>query len=133
MCVHLWNKTYFSINGVSTLSICSMTLCVFSGCWLSMSPNVCTPDSCMEDTNKITLKFTYRPTKAKRTICISDYMQSTFFLVGKFPKTEADDQCSSITKGNIYYMKHKCKQPFTTVVDWPEIWCLKIKLSMNKA
>ncbi len=35
-----------------------------------------------------------------------------------------DDQCSSITKGSIYFMKRTYIQPATTVVDWPEIWCL---------
>ena len=39
-------------------------------------------------------------------------------------KKLADDQCSSITKGSIYHIKHMYTQPFTTVVDWPEIWWL---------
>ncbi len=57
-------------------------------------------------------------------MCISDYMQTTFFNRGRFLKKLADDQCFSITKGSIYYIKHMYIQPnlFTTVVDWPEIW-----------
>ncbi len=49
---------------------------------------------------------------------------STFFYLRRFLKKLADDQCSLITKAvstmwNIMYI-----QPFTTVVDWPEIGCL---------
>ncbi len=40
-------------------------------------------------------------------------------------KKLADDQRSSITKGSIYHIKHMYIQPFTTVVDWPEIRCLR--------
>ncbi len=35
-----------------------------------------------------------------------------------------DDQCSSMTKGSIYYINHMYIQPFTAVVDQPEIGCL---------
>ena len=31
-------------------------------------------------------------------MCISDYIQTKFFYLGRFPKKLADDQCSSITK-----------------------------------
>ena len=57
-------------------------------------------------------------------MCILDGMQSTFFCLGKFLKKLADSQCSSITKGSIYYIKHMYIQPFSMEVDWPEIWCL---------
>ncbi len=59
------------------------------------------------------------PPIKKRSICISDFMQTTFLYLGKFLKKLADDQCSSITKGSIYRINH-----ITTVVDWPEIRCL---------
>ncbi len=39
-------------------------------------------------------------------------------------KKLADDQFSSITKGSIYHIKRMYIEPFTTVVDWPEIRCL---------
>ena len=35
-------------------------------------------------------------------MCISDYIQTTFFYPGRFFKKLADDQCSSITKGSMY-------------------------------
>ena len=46
-------------------------------------------------------------------MCISDYMQTTFFYLGRFIKKLADDQCSSITKVSIYHIKHMSIQPFT--------------------
>ena len=52
-------------------------------------------------------------------------MQTTSFYLGRFLKKLADDQCSSITKGSIYHINHMYIQPFTTVVDWPEIRCLR--------
>ncbi len=48
-------------------------------------------------------------------------MQTTFFSLGRFLKKLADDQCSSITKGSIYHIKHIDIQPFIMGVDWPEI------------
>ncbi len=57
-------------------------------------------------------------------MCVSNYMQTTVFYLGRFLKQIADDQCSSITKGNIYHIKHMSIQPFTMGVDWPEIGCL---------
>ena len=48
------------------------------------------------------------------------YHASYFLLLKKL----ADDQCSSITKGSIYHINHMNIQPFITVVDWPETWCL---------
>ncbi len=50
-------------------------------------------------------------------------MQTTFFYIERFLKKLADDQNSSINKGSIYQIKHMYIQPFTTVVDRPEIWC----------
>ncbi len=41
-------------------------------------------------------------------------------------KKWAEDQCSSRTKGSIYYIKLHI-QPFTTVVDWPEIYCVLVR------
>ncbi len=58
------------------------------------------------------------PTKYKRSICISDFLQTTFFYLGRFLKNLADDQCPSITKDidSIYLIKHMYIQHFTTVV-----------------
>ncbi len=47
--------------------------------------------------------------------------QTTFFYLGRFLNKLADDHCSSITKGSIYYIKHMYIQPFTTIVDCPEM------------
>ncbi len=48
-----------------------------------------------------------------------------FLLPWKFLKKLTDNQCSSITKDSIYHiMKHMYIQPFTIVVDWPDIGCL---------
>ncbi len=55
------------------------------------------------------------------------FMETTFFYRGRFPKKVADDQCSSITKGSIYHIKHTYIQSFTTVptvMDLREICCL---------
>ncbi len=46
------------------------------------------------------------PHQVKRSICISDFMQTTFFYFERFLKKLADDQNSSITKGSIYHIKH---------------------------
>ena len=61
------------------------------------------------------------PTKKKHSMCISKYMQTTFFYLGKFLKKSTDDQCSPRTKDSIYHIKHMSIQPFTMGVDWPEI------------
>ncbi len=55
-------------------------------------------------------------------MCILDHMKNTF--LGKLLKKLADDQCSSITKGSIYHIKHRYIQPFSMEVDLPEIWSL---------
>ena len=65
------------------------------------------------------------PQSKNSIMCILDHMQSTFLCCGKFMKNLADDQCSSVTKGNIYYIKHMYIHPFSKEVDWPENWCLK--------
>ncbi len=49
------------------------------------------------------------------------YVQTTFFYHGRFQKKLADNQCSPITEGGIYYMSI---QPFTMIVNWPEIGSL---------
>ncbi len=46
------------------------------------------------------------------------------FYLDRFLKKLADDQCSSITKGSIYHIKHMYMQLFRMEVDWPEIGCL---------
>ena len=61
-------------------------------------------------------------TKWKRSICISDFMQTTFFYLERFQKNLADNLCSSIMNGNIYYMKTMSIQAFSVKVDSPEIW-----------
>ncbi len=45
-------------------------------------------------------------------MCILDHMQTAFFYLGRFLKQIADDQCSSITKSNIYHMKHNVHTNF---------------------
>ncbi len=45
------------------------------------------------------------PTKKKLSTCISDYTNLLSFTLGRFLSNLADDQCS-ISKGNIYYIKH---------------------------
>ena len=50
-------------------------------------------------------------------MCISDYMQTTFFYLGRFLKKLADDQCFLISKGSIDHIKHMSIQPFTMDVD----------------
>ncbi len=54
---------------------------------------------------------------APLSICIPDYMQSTFFYLGRFLKKLSDDQCSSITKGSIYHIKHMYIDLFITLAD----------------
>ena len=56
-------------------------------------------------------------TKQKHSMCISDYMQTTVFNLGRFLKKLADDRCSSITKGSIYHIKPMFIQPFTMDID----------------
>ncbi len=61
------------------------------------------------------------PHKVKTQYLHFNFMQTTFFYLERFLKKLAEDQCSFITKGSIYHIKHMYIQPFTTVVDWPEI------------
>ncbi len=49
---------------------------------------------------------------------------ATIHCLDRFLKKLADDQCSSITIKSINCIKQNNIQPFTTVVDWPEIWRL---------
>ena len=65
----------------------------------------------------------YTAPQSENAVCVnSDYMQITFFHLGIFLKKLADDQCSSITEGIIYHIKHNVSiQPFTIEIDWPEI------------
>ncbi len=49
-------------------------------------------------------------------------LHTNYFLwTWRFLKKLTDDQCSSITKGSIYHIKHRSIQPFSMGVDWPEI------------
>ena len=43
--------------------------------------------------------------------------KTNFFYLGRFLKNLADDQCSSITKGRIYHIKHMTIQPSTIEVN----------------
>ncbi len=45
-------------------------------------------------------------------MCISDYMQNTFFYLERFLMNLADDQYSSRTKGSIYYIKRNVYTTF---------------------
>ena len=58
--------------------------------------------------------------QSKNAVCVFytvDHTQSASFCLGKFLKKFADDQCSSITKGSMYYIKHMYVQPFSMEVD----------------
>ena len=57
-------------------------------------------------------------------MCILDYIQNTFFYLGRFLKKLADDQYSSIIKDSIYHIKLISIQPFTMAVDWHGTGCL---------
>ena len=61
--------------------------------------------------------------QSKNAVCIyiSDYIQNTFFYLGRFLKKLADNQCSPITKGSIYLIKHTSIKPFTMGKDLVEI------------
>ncbi len=50
-------------------------------------------------------------------MCISDYVQSTSFYLGRFQKKLAHDQCSLISKDSICHNKYMAIQPFTKEVD----------------
>ena len=92
-----------------------------------MSLSIWSPTYTTSDSNWSTYSFDveyFCPTKSKCSMCIWDHTQTTLFCRGKFPKKLADDQCSSITRGSIFYIKYVYIQPFRMGVDWPEIWCL---------
>ncbi len=59
----------------------------------------------------------FLPQKVKTQYGISDYMQTTFFYLGRFLKKLADDQSASITKGSIYHIK-LVHTTFYMGVDW---------------
>ncbi len=52
------------------------------------------------------------PPNKKRSICISDFKQTTFFYLERYLKKLADDQFSSMPKSSIYHTKHIYIQPF---------------------
>ena len=54
---------------------------------------------------------------------LSNYMQTTLFHLERFLKKLAKLPML-FHKGSIYHIKHYVHKPFTTVMDWPEIWCL---------
>ena len=62
-------------------------------------------------------------------MCIFAYKHTTFFNLGRFFKKWADNQCSLITKGSNYYIKHISLHLITIGVDWPEIGRLMEYLS----
>ncbi len=51
-------------------------------------------------------------------MCITDYMQTTFFYLSRFLKKLADNQCCSTISNIIMSIR-----PFTMGVDGPEIGC----------
>ena len=51
-------------------------------------------------------------TKWKRSMCISNDIQTTFFYFGRLLKKLADDQCSSITKDSICHITHNVHTTF---------------------
>ena len=48
----------------------------------------------------------YLPHQKKCSICISNFIKTTFFYLGRLLKKLADNKSSSITKGSIYHIKH---------------------------
>ncbi len=46
------------------------------------------------------------PPSTKCSICISDFMLSNFFYLGRFLKKLAHHQCSSMTKGSVCHINH---------------------------
>ncbi len=73
---------------------------------------ICTP--CMEDINPFDLTCIH----SGRTTTMKSKSYNTLH------KKLADDQCSSVTKGSISYIKHMYAQFLSMEVDWPGIWCL---------
>ncbi len=59
-------------------------------------------------------------TKWKRTMCVSNYIQTTFFyLYRRFQKKLADGQCSEITKEIVYHIKYRYVHTiFASGVTW---------------
>ena len=52
--------------------------------------------------NKIMkVRYLKYKSRSKCSMCISDYIQTTFFYLGKFLKKLADDQCSSTTNASL--------------------------------
>ena len=68
--------------------------------------------------------FRFLPHQVKTQYLHFRFHATCFLLPWKIPDNLADDKRSSITKDSIYHIKHMYIQPFTTVVDWPEIGCL---------
>ncbi len=63
--------------------------------------------------------------RVKSSICISNFIQTTLFYLGRFVKKLADNQFYSITKGIIYRTKHIYIHPFSMEVVWLkkfEVW-----------
>ena len=75
------------------------------------------------------------PTKLKHSICMADYIRTTFFYLGKFLKELADNQCSSITKGSIYHIKHMSITTFYhgsgLTWHWASNWSICLVLSQS--
>ncbi len=68
--------------------------------------------------------MSYLPHKVKMQYVYFRLHTIYYLCLGKFLKKLADEQCSSVTKGSIYHIKHVSIQPFTMGVDWVEIECL---------
>ena len=52
------------------------------------------------------------PHQVKMQYLHFNFMQTTFFYLGRFLKKFADDQCSSIPKDSIYHIKHNIHTTF---------------------
>ena len=64
------------------------------------------------------------PHKEKCSMCISDYMQTTFFHCGIFLKKLQMTSALQYSELKTYLpLKHMSIQPFIKGMDWPEIGC----------
>ena len=66
------------------------------------------------------LSRVYLPYQVKTQYLHFRFHANYFLLPWKIP----EEKCSSMTKGSNYHINHMYIQPFTTIVDWPENWCL---------
>ena len=109
------------VEEMDKIFVWGFSICLFPICdtaryiavqvWHAM----CTTDTIIEDMSASLSKN-----------AVSDFIQTTFFNLGRFLTKLADNQCPSITKGSIYlpYKTFVHTTFYHSTVDWPEIWHL---------